>query len=137
MRFGTRKVRSILRSGSFTTVARELAKYKLDLVGVQEVSWDKGGTVRAGDFTFIYEKERRIQQFCCTHSIVSAVKRAEFLGDTMSYRVLRGRWCNFIVLNVHAPIEKKSYDTKDGLCEELKQVFDHFLTYHMNFFYIF
>jgi hypothetical protein len=24
------------------TVARELARYKLDLVGVQEVRWDKG-----------------------------------------------------------------------------------------------
>jgi hypothetical protein len=36
------------------TVARELARNKLDLVGVQEVRWDKGGTVRAGDYTFFY-----------------------------------------------------------------------------------
>jgi hypothetical protein len=28
-------------------VARELARYKLDLVGVQEVRWDKEGTVKA------------------------------------------------------------------------------------------
>jgi hypothetical protein len=34
------------------TMARELARYKLHLVGVQEVRWDKGGTVRAGDYTF-------------------------------------------------------------------------------------
>jgi hypothetical protein len=34
------------------TVARKLAKYKVDLVGVQEVRWDKGGTVRAGDYNF-------------------------------------------------------------------------------------
>jgi hypothetical protein len=27
------------------TVARELARYKLDLVGVQEVRWDKRGTI--------------------------------------------------------------------------------------------
>jgi hypothetical protein len=32
------------RLGSLKTVSRELAKYKLDLVGVQEVRWDKGGT---------------------------------------------------------------------------------------------
>jgi hypothetical protein len=31
------------------TVARELGKYKLDLVGVQEVRWDKGGTEQAED----------------------------------------------------------------------------------------
>jgi mRNA deadenylase 3'-5' endonuclease subunit Ccr4 len=36
----TWNVRSMYRSGSLTTAARELAKYKLDLVGVQEV----GGT---------------------------------------------------------------------------------------------
>jgi hypothetical protein len=37
------------------TVARELGKYKLDLVGVQEVRWDKGGTEWAEDYTFFYE----------------------------------------------------------------------------------
>ena len=29
--------------------ARELARYKLDLMGAQEVRWDKEGTVKAGD----------------------------------------------------------------------------------------
>jgi hypothetical protein len=37
-------------------VARELVRYKLDLVGVQDVRWDKGGTVRAGDYNFFYGK---------------------------------------------------------------------------------
>jgi len=48
MRFGTRNARSLYRAGSLTAAARKLARYKLDLVGVQEVRWDKGGTVRAG-----------------------------------------------------------------------------------------
>jgi exonuclease III len=54
MRFGTWNVRSLCRSGSLKTVARELGKYKLDLVGVQEVRWDKGSTERVEDYTFIY-----------------------------------------------------------------------------------
>ena len=37
-------------------VAKELASYKLDLVGVQEFRWDKGGTVSAEDYNFFYEK---------------------------------------------------------------------------------
>jgi len=53
---GTWNVRSLYRAGSLTAVTRELAKYKLDLVGVQEVRWDKGGTVRAGDYNFFYGK---------------------------------------------------------------------------------
>ena len=49
---GTWNVRSLYRAGSLTAAARELARYKLDLVGVREVRWDKGGTVRAGDYNF-------------------------------------------------------------------------------------
>jgi hypothetical protein len=48
---GTWNVRSLYRAGSLTAAtARELSRYKLDLVGVQEVRWDKEGTVRAGDY---------------------------------------------------------------------------------------
>ena len=42
MRFGTWNVRSLCRAGSLTAAARILVRYKLDLVGVQEVKWDRG-----------------------------------------------------------------------------------------------
>ena len=54
MRFGTWNVWILYKSGSLTTVVRKLARYKLNLVSVQEVRWDKGGTVRAGDYIFSY-----------------------------------------------------------------------------------
>jgi hypothetical protein len=38
------------------TVSRELARYKLDLVGVQEVRWEGSGTETAGEYTFFYGK---------------------------------------------------------------------------------
>ena len=43
MRFGTWNVRRLYRAGSLTTAARELTENKLDLVGVQEVMWERGG----------------------------------------------------------------------------------------------
>ena len=52
MRFGTSKFRSLYRAGSFTAAARELARYKLDLAGLQEVRGDEESTVRVGDFNF-------------------------------------------------------------------------------------
>jgi len=45
--------------------------------------------------------------------------------------VLRGRWRNIIVVNVHAPSEGKCDESKDNFYEELEQVFDHFPKYHM------
>jgi exonuclease III len=56
MRFGTWNVRNLYRAGSLKTVARELSKYKLDLVGVQEVRWEKEGTESAEDYTFFSGK---------------------------------------------------------------------------------
>ena len=53
MRFGTWNVKSLYRLGSLTAVAMELARYKLDLVGVRKVRWDEWGAVRAEDFIYI------------------------------------------------------------------------------------
>ena len=52
----------LYRAGSLTAAARELARYKLDLVGVQEVRWDKGGTVGAGGYNFFYGKRNENHQ---------------------------------------------------------------------------
>jgi hypothetical protein len=59
MRFGTWNVMNLYRAGSITVVAMELARYKFNLVGVQEVRWDKGGTVRAGIIIFYMKEERK------------------------------------------------------------------------------
>jgi exonuclease III len=56
MRFGTWNVRSLYRANSLMTVSRELARHKLDLVEVQEVRWEGGGTEPAGENTFFYGK---------------------------------------------------------------------------------
>jgi hypothetical protein len=56
MRFGTWNVRSMYRAGSLRAVGEEISKYKLDLVGVQEVRWDGGGTEPAGQLTFFCGK---------------------------------------------------------------------------------
>jgi hypothetical protein len=63
MRFGTWYVWSLYRAGSLIAAARELCRYKLDLVGVQEVGWDEGGTVKAGDYSFFNGKVNEYHQF--------------------------------------------------------------------------
>jgi hypothetical protein len=49
----------------------------------------------------------------------------------MSYIILRGRWCNIIVLNVHTTCEDKGDGEKDSFYEELGRVFYQFPRYDM------
>jgi exonuclease III len=56
MKFGLWNVRSLYRAASLMTVSRVLSRYKLDLVGVQEVRWEGGGTEPVGENTFFYRK---------------------------------------------------------------------------------
>jgi hypothetical protein len=77
-----------IRIGSLKAVARELGKSKLDLVGVQEVGWEKGGTERAEEYTFLYGQGNGDHQlgtgFFVHKTFISAVRRVEFISDRTS-----------------------------------------------------
>jgi hypothetical protein len=57
MRFELWDIRSLYRAGSLMTISSELSKYTLDLVSVQEVRWDGGGTEHVGEYTFFCRKQ--------------------------------------------------------------------------------
>jgi hypothetical protein len=57
--------------------------------------------------------------FLAYRRIISAIKKVEFVSDRMPYTILRDRWCDIIVLKVHAPTEDKIDNMKDIYYEEL------------------
>jgi hypothetical protein len=89
MRFGTWNIRSLYKSGLLKTIPREIAKYKLGLVGVQEVRWDKGATEPGNDYTFFCGSGNADDHlgigFVVHKGIISLVNRPELVSDRMSY----------------------------------------------------
>jgi hypothetical protein len=51
--------KSVLGS-SIMRITKEISKCQLDLVGVQKVRWDKGGTKLAGEYIFFDWKRNQI-----------------------------------------------------------------------------
>jgi hypothetical protein len=49
----------------------------------------------------------------------------------MSYVILRGHWCDIIVLNVHVPTEDEIDYMKDNFYEELEYEFHRYPKYHI------
>ena len=84
----------------------KIEKYTMDLVGVQKVRWEGSGTSESGSHTLFYGKGNANHQlgagFFVHRRIRSTVRKVEFISDRVSYITLKGRWCDIIVLNVHA-----------------------------------
>ena len=51
MIFGTWNLRRLYRERALGLVTSEIDKYRMDLVGVQEVRWDCSGTLKSGNYT--------------------------------------------------------------------------------------
>ena len=104
MKFDTWDVRSLYRSRSLTATARELARNKLDLVGVQHLG--KRGHGKNRGVYFFFGKGNESHQLG-TGCFVHHKKYQQLIKWSL---LVRGRWCNIIFLNVLAPSKEKSCD---------------------------
>jgi hypothetical protein len=66
----------------------------------------RGDTEPADDYTFLYgngNSDRHLGTGFLIHKgIILAVRKIEFVSDAIPYLILKGRWCDIVVLNVHA-----------------------------------
>jgi hypothetical protein len=87
---------------------------------VPEVRLKCSGTESAGEYTFFFfhgkeNKNHELDTGLFLHKgIISSI---EFLCDGMSYIILRGSLCCYIILNIHASTMDKIHAVKDSFYE--------------------
>jgi len=93
-------------------------------VGAHKVRREKGQGKNRGYIFFQWKKETKIinweRNFLYTTEEYQQLKRVEFIGDSISYVVLRGHWYIIIVLNMNAPTEERRDYSKDSFYEKLR-----------------
>jgi hypothetical protein len=125
MGFGTWNM-SLYRVSPLVTVLRELSKYELDLVGVQEVRWEGDGTAPVGEYTFVYGKGNENHELGTVSFLLyireshQQLRGQSLLVTGISYTLLRDCWFHIFVLYVHAPTEDNIDDVKGSFYEELE-----------------
>jgi hypothetical protein len=55
--------------------------------------------------------------FFVVWKIISTAKRVKSVSDSMSYVLLKGSWCDIVVLDMHAPMDYETDDRKGIFCE--------------------
>jgi hypothetical protein len=98
MRFETWIVRNIYISGSLNRVARELVKYKLDVLGVQEVILGKVDTEPADNCTISVEK---LHIFCGNGNPKHQLGPGFLINEGItSAFMISTRWCKNLCLTL-------------------------------------
>jgi hypothetical protein len=107
MRFGMWNVKSLYSTGTLKTVARELGKCKLDLTVYRRSDGRMVALQRHRVIAFYEEGnvDNQLRTHFFAHKrIISVVRRVKCVSNRMLYIILKGCWCNIIVLDVQVRI---------------------------------
>jgi hypothetical protein len=78
----------MLQAGKMQEVAQEMIHYKIGIMALQEISWQRNGRIYEPEFTVIYSgSQKRTRQFETGFMIARRVKESILEYETISDRI--------------------------------------------------
>ncbi|XP_055382796.1 uncharacterized protein LOC129612958 [Condylostylus longicornis] len=126
LKIATWNVRTMLQIGKMQEVANEMAKYKIDLMALQEIRWANKGKIEKPQYTLFYSGSASGRRtglygtgFMINKKLKSTVMAFEPVNVRISMIRLKGKFCNITIVTAYAPIEDADAEDKDIFYENL------------------
>ncbi|XP_025423466.1 craniofacial development protein 2-like [Sipha flava] len=117
LRFGTWNVRNLFKPGAVGTVVKEIERYKLGVVALQEMRWQDTGSMQISNTTLFFGacdgRRQAGSGFAVNNKLLTAVKSFKVINPRLTILTLDTKWFGVVFVNVHAPTEDKDDNEKD------------------------
>jgi len=115
------------KAGKMMEVAKELQKYAIDAIAVQEIRWQGEGRIDKKEFSMIYSgTSENTGQFGTGFLLSKAARNTLLEYENINHRICRirvkGKFRNITIVSVHAPTEEKEETEKESFYEALEKV---------------
>ena len=129
MRVGCWNIRTMYTVGKAAQVAREMERYRLDLMGLSEIRWIGAGRIKMRNgYTMIYAGEENEHQRGLAIMMSQATQKSLIEWAPVSSRIITARFYsrfkNTTVIQVYAPTNESTDDVKDDFYDQLQATFD-------------
>jgi len=125
---GTWNIRTLYKPGATVELVREIERYRMKCVALQEVRLENAGTTKTSQTTIINGKSERGHKlgtgFAIHESIIHMIKEFKDVNPRISTLTLKDKNLHIVLINVHAPTEEKDEEIKEEFYDTLEEVFD-------------
>ena len=104
LKIGTWNIRTLYRAGAVNNLEKEISRYKLDVVAIQEVRWTGHGKMERKEHSIYYSCQAKKHEFGCGFVIAKKINHLVMDFQPIDWRIckirLRGKFQNISIINV-------------------------------------
>ena len=123
----TWNVRTMLIPGKMQEISKEMMKYKIDIIALQEIQWQGQRRIDKPAYTLLYSGSEEKTGQLGTGIMMNKTMKGSLLDfEPQNNRIckirLKGRFRNMTVISAYAPMNDKDDLEKEKFYENLKEV---------------